>query len=160
MPVVRRFLTLAFLVALASTSHALTVLTTGKVASFKGTEGMIRFGEDPALSPVAAPACPTVSSVKLSSYPQATNRLVVHVDAELPCANWKVSGGAWVYDDKSAAAGGVRKTVYGRDKLLIKFSGPDFERPGAPSAISTSGSRSATPPTTAASTTSARTTRR
>jgi hypothetical protein len=91
MPVVRRLLTLALLVLLYPTSHALTVLTTGKVASFKATEGMIRFDKDPALSPIVAPACPTTSSVKpSSSYPQAKN----HVDAALPCANWKTSGGS------------------------------------------------------------------
>lgn len=129
---VRRLVAVLSLVAAASPALALTVLTTGKAASFKGETGMIRFGKDPALATPVAPVCPTTSAVTLSSYPQATNRVVVHLDVTLPCANWKVADGGYVYDDKSAAVGGVRKIVYARDKLLIKFAGPAFARPVGP----------------------------
>jgi hypothetical protein len=132
MLVVRRLLPLLLLAALVPSAHALTVLTTGKVATFKGDEGMVRFGKDPALATPIAPVCPTVSRVSLRSYPQATNRVVEHLDVELPCASWKAGGGGFVYDDKTAAVGGVRKIVYSGDKLLIKFSGPAFERPTGP----------------------------
>jgi hypothetical protein len=132
MPVVRRLLPLLLLASLVPSAHALTLLTTSKVASFKGDGGMVRFGKDPALATPVAPVCPTVSRVSLSSYPQATNRIVEHLDVELPCASWKASGGGFVYDDKTASVGGVRKIVYGRDKLLIKFAGPGFARPTGP----------------------------
>lgn len=132
MLVVRRLLPFLVLAAFVPSADALTVLTASKVASFKGTEGMVRFGKDPALATPTAPVCPETSRVKLSSFPQATNRVVVHLDVELPCAGWKQSGGSFVYDDKTAAVGGVRKIVYGRDKLLIKFAGERFVRPAGP----------------------------
>ena len=54
MRVVRRLPLLLLLAVLAPDAHALTVLTAGKAASFKGDQGMVRFGKDPALAtPVA-----------------------------------------------------------------------------------------------------------
>lgn len=54
----------------------------GRVASFKGDEGMVRFGKDPALATPVAPTRPTVSRLSLRSYPQATNRVVEHFDVD------------------------------------------------------------------------------
>ncbi len=132
MPVLRPLLAVLVLLVAVSSADALTVLTAGKVASFKSGKGMVRIAKDPALATPAQPVCPAVSRLTLGSYPQATNRVVVHVDAALPCANWQQTGGGFVYDDKSAAAGGVRKIVLGDGKLLIKFDGDAFAPPVGP----------------------------
>ncbi|HEV7733274.1 MAG TPA: hypothetical protein VGR62_13975 [Candidatus Binatia bacterium] len=132
MPVVRPLLAVLALFVAVSSADALTVLTAGKAASFKSGKGMVRIAKDPALVTPAPPVCPVVSRLTLGSYPQTTNRVVVHVDAELPCANWQQTGDGFVYDDKAATAGGVRKIVLGDGTLLVKFDGDAFVPPVGP----------------------------
>ncbi len=116
----------------AAPARALTVLTTGKVAlskdspGDKGNRGVFRFGADPALATIPDPTCPTVTTVQVASYSQATWRVVAQPAAELPCDAWRRVAGGWVYTDRSAARGGITKVVYTRTRLLIKLRGPGF----------------------------------
>ena len=120
----RSRLVLAILLLLPHLAAAdgLTVLTVGKVAVFGNGRGTVRVGRDPRLASPAPPTCPTASGIELSSYPVATQRVVVTTKVELDCARWKKKGGGFAYDDP-LANGGVRAIRYGRKGLLIRFEG-------------------------------------
>ena len=108
------------------------VLTSRKVAVLKdlpGTgkdRGTFRFAKDPALADPPAPTCPTVTTVQVAFYPQATNRLDARPPVDIPCAAWRPVRGGWVYADPDAGRGGVARIVYKRGKLTIKLRGAGF----------------------------------
>jgi hypothetical protein len=114
-------LTLLLLPRLAAAGGP-TVLTVDKVARFEKGRGTVRVGRDPRLAGAPAPTCPTASSVELSSYPVATQRVVVATQVALDCARWTRRRGGFVYRDP-AATGGVRAIRYGRKGLRIRFEG-------------------------------------
>lgn len=122
---------LPLLVLGAVRAEALTVLTVGKVAVFRdrsGTDrdgGLVRFGRDRAFAVLLDPTCPATSSFQVGAYPTATARVVAQPVAELACANWRAARGGYVYEDP-AAAGGVRRIVYQRAKLVVELGDPNF----------------------------------
>ncbi|MCW5892556.1 MAG: hypothetical protein KIT14_18740 [bacterium] len=129
MPV--RLALLALALVWAPPVHALTVLNTGKVATFKNGKGMIRVGKDRGLAAPTSPLCPETSRLSLSSYPQATKLVKVHLDVALACEGWRTAAGGFVWEDPSGN-GAIRKVVYAPKKLLVKFSGVAFDAPAGP----------------------------
>jgi hypothetical protein len=125
-------LVLLLLLALApgiAAADGLTVLSVGKVATFKNGGGTVRVGRDPALASGPSPACPTPSAVEVSSYPVATQRVAVTTHVDLDCSKWKTKGSGFVYDHP-AAAGGLRSVRYGRKGLVLRFGGAFTPPPG------------------------------
>jgi hypothetical protein len=122
-------LALALLWALPA--HALTVLNTGKVATFKNGKGMLRVGKDRGLATPTSPLCPQTSRLLLSSYPQSTKLVEVHLDVALACEGWRAAAGGFVWEDPTGN-GAIRKIVYSPKKLLVKFSGVAFDQPTGP----------------------------
>ena len=122
MPVRLALLALALVWALPA--HALTVLNTGKVASFRNGKGMVRVGADRGLATPTPPTCPQTSHLSLSSYPQATKLVVVHVDLDLDCSGWSAGAGGYVWEDPTGTAP-VRKIVYSSKKLVVKMLNPE-----------------------------------
>src|SRR5262245_16774531 len=112
-------------------AEGLTVLSVGKVATFKNGRGIVRVGRDPALATGPSPACPTRSAVELSSYLVATQRVAGTKVLDLDCAKWKAKGSRFVYDDPAAAAG-LRSARYGRKGLVLRFGGDAFTLPPGP----------------------------
>jgi hypothetical protein len=82
---VAAFLLLAHAAAVAAAGR-LTVLSVGKVAMFRNGGGTVRVGRDPALAAGPSPACPTTSTVEVSSYPVATQRVAVTARVDLDCS--------------------------------------------------------------------------
>src|SRR5262249_12693791 len=105
-------LALALVPSLA-TADAITVLTVGKVAVFKEGRGVVRVGRDPALARAPAPTCPTPSTVELSAYPVATQRVAVTTRVELDCSKWRAKRGGGVYPGPGGP-GGPRAGRVGR----------------------------------------------
>jgi hypothetical protein len=112
-------------------ADGLTVLSVGKIATFKNGGGTVRVGRDGALAAGPSPTCPTASAVEVSSYLVATQRVVVTTQVVLDCAKWKAKGSGFVYDDP-AVAGGLRAARYGRKGLTLRFGGDTFTPPGGP----------------------------
>jgi hypothetical protein len=112
-------------------ADGLTVLSVGKVATFKNGGGIVRVGRDPALAAGPSPACPTRSAVQVSAYPVATQRVEGTKLVDLDCARWKAKGTGFVYDDPAAAAG-LRAARYGRKGLVLRFGGDAFTLPAGP----------------------------
>jgi len=115
-------------VAPAANPHVLTV---GKQASLRATGGMVRVGADPLLAGITPCAGGVAPRLTLSSYPQATMRVVTHVDVELPCSGWKTVRGGWRYDG-AAAGDGVERVVLGPNKLVVTFGGDGYAAPAGP----------------------------
>jgi hypothetical protein len=133
MRILRSGITLVLVAALgsaATSTHALTLLTHGKVLKLVGksdparSRGLVRFGKDPALADALDPSCPLPSSFELGVYPAATNRVVRSERVMLDCTKWKARKTGWIYTDP-AAPGGVRKIVYGPQGLVVKLTGAD-----------------------------------
>lgn len=122
---------LALALAWALPAHALTVLNTGKVATFKNGKGMVRVGKDRGLATLTPPTCPQTSHLSLSSYPQSTKLVVVHLDVDLACEGWRSAAGGYVWEDPTGN-GAIRKIAYSSQKLLVKFSGVAFDMPTGP----------------------------
>jgi hypothetical protein len=117
----------------ATDGHALTVLTVGKQATFRGDEARVRIGRDPRLSPLAAPECGgDEMRVQLAAYPVATARLVAQDEVVLPCERWRKAGKGFVYEDETGAAGGVTKVAYSAKRVVITFGGPAYVPPLGP----------------------------
>jgi hypothetical protein len=114
--------------ALAANPHVLTV---GKQATLRSTGGMVRVGADPLLAGLTPCAGGVAPRLTLSSYPQATMRVVTHVDVVLPCSGWKSTRGGWRYDG-AAAGDGVERVVLGPDKLVVSFGGDGYTAPAGP----------------------------
>jgi len=112
-------------------ADGLTVLSVGKVATFKNGGGIVRVGRDGALAAGPSPICPSASAVEVSSYPVATQRVVVTTRVALDCAKWKAKGSGFVYDDP-AAPGGLRSVRYGRKGLTLRLGGEGFMPPAGP----------------------------
>jgi len=115
---------LAVLVLLPRLAPAagLTVLTEGKVASFKSGKGSVRVGRDPQLANAPSPLCPATSTVTLSSYPEPTQVIVVATEVELDCTKWKArKNGDFVYSDPDAA-GGLASLRYGKKGIVARFT--------------------------------------
>lgn len=129
MPV--RLVLVALVLVWALPAHALTVLNTGKVATFKNGKGMVRVGKDPKLATLTPPICPETSSLSLSSYPQSTKLVQVHLDVPLACEGWRAAAGGFVWEDPTGN-GAIRKITYSSKKLLVKFSGVAFDMPTGP----------------------------
>lgn len=129
MPVRPVLLALALVWALPA--HALTVLNTGKVATFKNGKGMLRVGKDPGLATLTPPTCPQTSRLSLSSYPQSTKLVRVHLDVALACDGWRAAAGGYVWEDPTGN-GAIRKIIYSPKKLLVKLSGVAFDQPTGP----------------------------
>jgi len=118
-------------VAGIAAADGLTVLSVGKVATFKNGGGIVRVGRDPALAPGPSPACPTRSAVEVSSYLVATQRVAGTKVLDLDCAKWRAKGSGFAYDDPAAAAG-LRSARYGRKGLVLRFGGDAFTLPAGP----------------------------
>jgi len=111
----------------ASPAAALTLLTTGKTATFtsgKSTKAVVRAGLDGAALPLRDPRCPAESTIVIS--------LARHPDVfegrdeiALPCAQWKAHRGGYRFEG-TEADGGIRTVVYGPKRLVVKASGTGF----------------------------------
>jgi hypothetical protein len=112
-------------------ADGLTVLSVGKVAIFKNGGATIRVGRDSALVAGPSPTCPATSAVDVSSYPVATQRVVVTTQVGLDCAKWRAKGSGFVYDDPAGTAG-LRSVRYGRKGLTLHFGGDAFTPPAGP----------------------------
>lgn len=115
---------LAVLLSLPHAARAagLTVLTEGKVASFKNGKGTVRVGRDPQLANAPAPTCPATSAVTLSSYPEPTQRVVVATEVALDCTKWTArKNGDFVYSDPDAT-GGLSNLRYGKKGIVARFT--------------------------------------
>jgi hypothetical protein len=119
------------LVPRLAASDGPAVLTVDKVARFEKGHGMVRVGRDPRLAGAPAPTCPTTSSVELSSYPVATQRVAVATRLTFDCGRWKRKRGSFRYDDPSAT-GGVRAIRYGKKGMRIRFAGGSAPLPAGP----------------------------
>ncbi len=110
-------------------ANASVTLTGGKVAKFQDKPGsdkdsaLIKFTNDLELMTPLDPRCPAASFVRISA-----GLLGETLDEEipLPCDNWQASGSGFKYDDRDATAGGVRKIIYKKGKLLIRMKGPNY----------------------------------
>ncbi len=106
-----------------------SLLTVGKVASFKNAGdvarngGVVRIGRDPNLRTPIDPRCPTATRAQILSYPQALQRIATNLDVALDCTKWKAKGKGYEYSDSS---GTVRKIHYGPDGVRIVVKGADF----------------------------------
>jgi len=120
-------------VAWASLADALTVLTVGKTGVFRSRRGvpsaLVRIGKDPAFTTLADPTCAggATMSLQVSSYPQATLRVMAQPAATLPCEPWERSADGFVYRDPAGTHGGVRKVVYARSGFLARFEGGGYQ---------------------------------
>src|SRR5262249_39880961 len=118
-------------VAGIAAADGLTVLSVGKVATFKNGGGIVRGGRARALAAGPSPACPTRSAVEVSSYLVATQRVAGTKVLDLDCAKWKAKGSGFAYGDPAAAAG-LRSARYGRKGLVLRFGGDTFTLPAGP----------------------------
>ncbi len=118
----------------ATPADALTVLTIGKHAVFRSESGLVRVGRDRALATLLDPTCASElpSTVQLGAYLQSTARLAAEPADTLPCDRWRRGRGGYVYEDDAGAAGGVRRIVYARDKIVVKLGGAGYTAPGGP----------------------------
>lgn len=122
----------AVLLLVAGNAHAVTVLTAGKRAVLRTGGGVLRVVADPALAGLPEPcAGSTPPRLILSSYPQATLRVVTHVDVSLPCAGWTRTRDGWRYEGKGRSAG-VERVVLSPRRLGIRFGGAGWQRPTGP----------------------------
>jgi len=118
--------------ALATPAAAVEVLTTGKHAVLRSKGGFLAVVADPVLASVDNPcAGSTPPRLILSSYPQATLRVVTHVEVALPCAHWTRTRGGWRYDGKSPGDA-VERLVLSPRKLNIRFGGDGWKAPSGP----------------------------
>jgi hypothetical protein len=133
MLVLRPLLVLASLLALAAPAAAGNpgVLTVGKLAVLRAGGGFVRVAHDPLLAAVVPCTAGVAPRLTLSSYPQATMRVVTHVDVDLPCTGWTQTRGGWRYDG-AAAGDGVRRVLLGRGKLVVEFGGDGYRPPTGP----------------------------
>lgn len=115
--------------ALPALAGDFSLLTVGKVASFKNTGdvarngGLVEIGRDPNLRTLIDPSCPTVTRVQILSYPQAVLRVATNLDVTLDCTKWKAKGKGYDYADPT---GTVKKIHYGPDGVRIVVRGADF----------------------------------
>ena len=123
---------------LALALDPITVLTAGKVATFRaGTatraeSGRVAVAGDAALSTLPDPNCPAAPFVlRLAAYPQATNLVEAQPEIELPCAGWKPRGRTFTYTDPTGVSG-ISRVVLGRDRLVVKWKGGSFVAPRGP----------------------------
>lgn len=122
-------LVVACTLALPAFAGDFSLLTVGKVASFKNTGdvarngGLVQIGRDPNLRTPMDPRCPAVTRVEVLSYPQAVLRVVTNLDVALDCAKWKAKGKGYEYADPT---GTVKKIHYGPDGVRIVVRGADF----------------------------------
>jgi len=126
---------LCIMLAAPSVSSALgfRLLTAHKDARFiNGPDplnrfGFVRVGRDHALLPLVSPACPTVSSVDLESYPQATARVIRQLRSQLDCTKWFPVKHGWAYRNP---LGPVRAIHYASAGMRIDFAGPSVDLQG------------------------------
>ncbi len=91
---------------------------------------VVAWTHDPALAnSVASPVCPSAVSVEIATDEGSTGQV------SLPCGNWHVDGGGYVYDDPSAVVGGVRNIRLGRGKLKLQLQGAHYAPPVGPDAF-------------------------
>jgi hypothetical protein len=118
----------ALVAAGAAPGDALTLLSKGKVVTFRADKrtAVLRVGRDRALTALIDPTCPAASSVQVGSYPQATTRLELQPLVQLDCTKWRAVDGGFQYTDKPGSRGGVQKIVYTSRKLLVRIAGDGY----------------------------------
>jgi hypothetical protein len=134
MPVRPLLCALVLALAGAVPADALTVLTNGKHAIFRSASGIVRLGRDRALATLVDPICASglPTTVQVGAYLQSTARLSTKPADTLPCERWRKVRGGYVYADNAGTAGGVRRIVYARDRLVVKLGGAGYTAPGGP----------------------------
>jgi tetratricopeptide (TPR) repeat protein len=115
-------------------ARALTLLTESKVGAFRhdpatgGGSAQISVGRDRALAQLEDPTvCPASASIRIASYPTATNLVTGGPEVALPCERWSRIPGGFLYRDPSGAAGGVRTVRYTTRGLSVDARAPGFE---------------------------------
>lgn len=123
----------AILLLAATRADALTLLTEGKVGTFRhdpatgSGSAEVRVGRDRALATLEDPTtCPAGASVQILFYPTATNLVEGGPAVDLPCERWSRVPGGFFYRDASGAAGGIRSLRYTERGLTIDARTPGF----------------------------------
>src|SRR4029077_13950053 len=110
----RTLLAFALLAVAACPARALTLLTTGKVADFRGPAGgMVRVGADRAFRTLRDPTGPDGSSVRFALSRRGAD-FEDHGEVALPSAGWSAVRGGFRYRSADGAPGGVHEIVYTR----------------------------------------------
>lgn len=120
------------LAAAAAQGDEFRYLTALKAAVFvdrPGDErdsGILRIGRDPELAAMPSPACPTVTKIELSSFLEATARVLRQPEVVLPCERWRPKGRGFAYEDRAGEVGPVRLLEWNPNHLVIKWGDPGF----------------------------------
>ena len=124
----RRVLAMGLLVLAAADARALSVLTSGKKATFKAHSAYVRVGKDRALATLVDPTCAggAASSLQVAAFPQATSRVVGAPAITLACERWRKSKTGFLYTDDGNAAPGIRRILYTSGQLRIRLGGAGY----------------------------------
>jgi hypothetical protein len=119
---------LVLLVLAAADARALSVLTTGKKATFKTHSAWVRFGKDRALATLVDPTCAggATSRLQLAAFPQATSRVVGAPPTALACERWRKGKTGFLYTDDGSTVPGIRRILYTTGQLRIRFGGAGY----------------------------------
>jgi hypothetical protein len=120
----------------ASALPPVRVLTVGKFAHLRDRRGAGRDGaifrvtRDPEFAALPSPLCPATSSIQVSAYPTATNRVepqpATPGGAKLPCERWQQTKRGYRYRDPAGSVLGVRTVRMERKQLLVRIQGGDY----------------------------------
>jgi hypothetical protein len=122
----RKCATLALVLCLAAPSHALTLLTAGKLAVFQSPAGArVRVGHDRAFRTLRDPTCPTKSSLRFALSRTGAD-FEDHGPVALECAAWRRVRGGYRYEAADPAPGGVQEIVYTARGLVIRAGGAGY----------------------------------
>jgi hypothetical protein len=112
------------------------ILTYGKLAILRDRRGtardvaVFRTGKDPEFATLPSPLCPAVTTIQVSAYPTATNRVEAQPatpgGATLPCDKWRQTKRGYRYRDAAGGTLGVRAITLDRTGLSVRIQGGGY----------------------------------